>query len=197
MSPFTPAGPNSDTLPTETGSMLRLEIPILQTERLILRGWRAEDFDSYARLLADPGTARFITRQGRPYGPAETWAEMAFMAGHWQLRGFGMFVVEAREGGDFLGRIGPLRPERWPAVEIAWALAPHARGQGYATEAALAAIAWTFDTLGIDRVISVIHPDNRTSQRVAERLGERRTAETFAPFGEACEIWELSVDGSS
>jgi RimJ/RimL family protein N-acetyltransferase len=167
------------------------EAPTLQTERLILRGWRAEDFEPYARLLADPETARFITRARRPATRAQAWAEMAFFAGHWQLRGFGMFVVEARGSGEFLGRAGPIRPEGWPSVEIGWALAPHARGQGYATEAAAAAIGWAFERLGVDRLISVIHPDNAASRRVAERLGERRTADSFAPFGEPCDIWEV------
>lgn len=171
--------------------------PTIETPRLILRGWRNSDFQPYARLLSDPDTARFITRRGRPYGPAEAWAEMAFIVGHWQMLGFGMFVIEARGSGEFLGRAGPLRPEGWPAHEIAWALAPEARGQGYATEAAAAAIGWTFDAFGVDRIVSVIHPDNSASQAVARRLGERRTAETFAPFGEPCDLWELRRPYSS
>lgn len=166
------------------------EPPLLRTPRLVLRGWRAADFEPYAALLADPGTARFVTRKGRPCSRAETWAEMAFFAGHWQLRGFGMFVVEARDSGAFLGRAGPIRPEGWPDVEIAWALAPQARGRGYATEAAAAAIDWAFERLDVDRLVSVIHPDNEASRRVAERLGERRTGEAFAPFGEPCDVWE-------
>lgn len=167
------------------------QVPILHTPRLILRGWQAADFEPYAKLLADPATARFITRRGRPYSPAESWAEMAFFIGHWQLRGFGMFVVEARSNGAFLGRVGPIRPMGWPGVEVGWALAPEARGQGYATEAAAAAINWTFDRLGVSLIVSVIHPDNHASQRVAGRIGEHRTGETFAPFGEPCELWEI------
>lgn len=171
--------------------MTCVEAPVLQTERLILRGWRAADFEPYARLLADPETARFITRAGRAASPAQAWAEMALFAGHWQLRGFGMFVVEARATGAFLGRAGPISPEGWPGVEIAWALAPHARGRGYATEAATAAAAWTFERLDVDRIVSVIHPDNSASRHVAERLGERLAGESFAPFGEPCDVWEM------
>ncbi len=51
--------------------------PTLETSRLILRGWRVEDIEPYAAMLADPATARFITRRGRPYGSAEAWAETA------------------------------------------------------------------------------------------------------------------------
>ena len=168
--------------------------PTLETARLHLRGWRAADAGPYATLLADPATARFITRKSRPYSAAEAWAETAFFIGHWQLRGFGMFVIEARDGGAFLGRAGLLQPEGWPGLELAWALAAEARGQGYATEAAAAAAGWAFDRIGADDLISVIHPDNGASQRVATRLGARRTEATFAPFGEPCEIWRLDPE---
>ena len=165
--------------------------PTLETERLVLRGWRPEDFAPYCAMLADAETARFVTRHGRPYGPREVWAEMAFLAGHWQLRGYGMFVVEERATGAFLGRVGPLQPEGWPGFEIAWGLTPEARGKGYAVEAARAAIRWSFETLGIEAVISLIDPRNEASRRVAERVGERLTGRQFAPFADPCDIWEL------
>jgi RimJ/RimL family protein N-acetyltransferase len=66
-----------------------------------------------------------------------------------------------------------------------------ARGKGYAEEAARAAIDWSFARFPLDRIVSLIHPDNIASQRVATRLGERRTAERFAPFREPCDIWEI------
>ena len=165
--------------------------PQLETPRLILRGWRAEDFSPYAAMLADPETARFVTRKGRPYGEAETWAELAFFVGHWQLLGYGQFALEERATGAFVGRVGPLQPIGWPGFEIAWALAPAARGQGYAVEAADAAIRWSFEHFAPDRIISVIDPRNGASRRVAERLGERRTNALFAPFGHPCEIWAM------
>ena len=166
--------------------------PALETPRLKLRGWRPGDFEAYAQLLADPASARFITRTGEPYSRPQAWAELCFFAGHWQMLGYGMFVVEERLSGSFLGRVGALHPEGWPGYEIAWALTSTARGKGYATEAAKAAIAWSFESIGVDRIISVIHPHNEASQRVAERLAEQRTGERFSPFGEACDIWQLS-----
>jgi RimJ/RimL family protein N-acetyltransferase len=165
--------------------------PTLETERLLLRGWRPEDFPAYAAMLADEETARFITAQGRALSEAEAWNETVWLIGHWQLLGYGMFVVEERATGAFLGRVGPLRPPWWPAFEIAWSLAPAARGRGYATEAAQAAIDWSFDTFSPERIVSVIDPRNRPSQAVAERLGERRTSERFTPFREPCDVWEL------
>jgi RimJ/RimL family protein N-acetyltransferase len=142
-------------------------------------------------MLSDPKTCRFITRRGQPYSEAETWAEMAFLVGHWQLLGYGMFVVEERATGAFLGRIGPLQPKGWPGFEIAWGLTAQARGRGFAVEAAHAAIDWSFEHFPLDRIISVIDPLNSASQRVAERVGERRTAEQFAPFRAPCDVWEL------
>lgn len=165
--------------------------PTLETPRLVLRGWRPDDFGPYAAMLADDETARFITAQGRGLTAAEAWNETVWLVGHWQMLGYGMFVVEERSTGAFLGRVGPLRPPQWPAFEIAWSLAPAARGRGYATEAARAAISWSFDTLPLDRIVSIIDPRNAASQAVAERLGERRTGERFTPFRDPCEVWEL------
>lgn len=168
-----------------------LSVPTLETPRLILRGWRAEDFAPYAAMLADPETARFITRRGEPCSAAQSWAEIAFFIGHWQLRGCGMFVVEARGTGAFLGRVGALCPEGWPGFEIGWALAPAARGQGYALEAARAATGWSFATFPIERIVSLIDPRNAASRKLAGRLGERRSEERFAPFGTPLDVWEL------
>ena len=165
--------------------------PTLETPRLILRGWRPEDLEAYAAMLADPETARFITRGGEPYSQDQVWAEMAWLFGHWQMLGCGLFVVEERSTGAFLGRVGPLVPPGWPGFEIAWGLARHATGKGYAQEAARAAIDWSFETFAVERIVSIIHPDNHPSQRVAERVGERRTEETFTPFRERCDVWEL------
>lgn len=165
--------------------------PTLETPRLVLRGWRPEDFEPYAAMLADGETARFITAQGRALSRAEAWNETAWAMGHWQMLGYGMFVVEERSSGAFLGRVGPLRPPAWPAFEIAWALAPAARGRGYASEAARAAIDWSFATFPLDRIVSTIDPRNTASRKVAERVGERLTGETFTPFRDPCDVWEM------
>jgi RimJ/RimL family protein N-acetyltransferase len=165
--------------------------PALETPRLILRGWRPDDFEPYAAMLADDETARFITAKGRALSKAEAWNETVWLIGHWQLLGYGMFVVEERSTGAFLGRIGPLNPPWWPAFEMAWSLAPWALGKGYATEAARAAIGWSFESFPLERIVSIIHPLNRASQKVAERLGQRRTDEQFTPFRDACDVWEI------
>lgn len=73
-----------------------------------------------------------------------------------------------------IGRIGFLNPEGWPGFEIGWTLARHAWGNGYATEGGRRALEYAFENLDQRHVISLLHPENTPSMRVAERLGEKR-----------------------
>jgi RimJ/RimL family protein N-acetyltransferase len=146
-------------------------VPTLETDRLLMRGWREEDLEPYAALMADPGVQRYL--EGRPYDRWESWRSMALHAGHWVLRGHGFWVVERRDSGEFVGRVGLWRPEGWPGLEVGWTLARAHWGRGYATEAGAAALGHAFEALGAERVLSVIHPENEPSKRVAERLGLR------------------------
>ncbi len=147
-------------------------IPTLETERLVLRAFRADDFESHAAMVGDPLVMRYIG-EGKALGRDEAWRVLAVLAGHWQLRGFGMWAVTLRGEDRMIGRAGFYYPEGWPGFEIGWTLERAAWGQGYATEAARRALAYAFDELGREKVISVIHPENATSIRVAERIGER------------------------
>ena len=151
-----------------TASML--EIPRLTTERLLLRGFAPEDFEPYARMMADADVTRFLG-DGSPLSRAEAWRQMAMFVGHWVLRGYGLWAVEERATGQFLGRIGCLEPEGFPAFEIAYTLAPWAWGKGYAREGAAASLRWARETLGRDEIVSVIRPANAASIRVATALG--------------------------
>lgn len=147
-----------------------MDIPILETERLRLRPFCGSDFDEYAALKADPEVARYLS--GEIWDRARSWRHLAFLVGHWQLGGTGMWAVEHRETRAFLGTIGFADPEGWPGFELAWTLARRWWGHGYATEGARAALAYAIEVLKKDRVISLIFPDNHRSIRVAERLGE-------------------------
>jgi RimJ/RimL family protein N-acetyltransferase len=154
-----------------------MEIPRLETERLILREWREEtDFDTYAAMMADPDVMRYLI--GQPAPRFEAWRSMAVMVGHWTLRGYGHWAVEERATGRFVGRIGFLYPDGWPAFEIGWTLAREHWGKGFATEGGRRALSFAFDELGRDHVISLIHPDNAASIAVATRLGETLEGET-------------------
>jgi RimJ/RimL family protein N-acetyltransferase len=165
VSPFTLA-------PMETQDS-GLAIPTLETERLRLRPFRRSDLEDYAALNADPEVLRYLGGGAPTWDRGRSWRHLAFLMGHWQLGGAGMWVVEHRETGSFAGTVGFAAPEGWPGFELAWILARRWWGQGFATEAAREALNYAFKSLEKDRVISLIHPENRASIRVAERIGER------------------------
>lgn len=144
----------------------------LETDRLLLRMFRQSDLDSYADMCADPETMRYIG-DGQPQDRPAAWRVMAVIVGHWSLLGYGLWAVEERSSGALVGRVGCWNPEGWPDLEIGWTLHRSFWGRGYATEAARAALHFAFTELGRPHVVSLIHPDNARSIRVAERLGER------------------------
>ncbi|MBV8430023.1 MAG: GNAT family N-acetyltransferase [Solirubrobacterales bacterium] len=135
-----------------------------------MRSWREQDLEPYAEMCADPEVMRYLG-SGRTIDREEAWRQMAVFIGHWELRGYGLWVVESRGDGSFLGRVGLWQPEGWPGLELGWALARRYWGQGYATEAAVAARDFAWSRLGAPELISLIEPDNQASRRVADRLG--------------------------
>lgn len=167
-------------------------MPNLMTERLLLRPPEAADFEGWARLMADPESARFI---GGIQPRAAAWRGFLTMVGSWQIQGFGMFSVIERSSGQWIGRIGPWQPEGWPGSEVGWGLLGAHQGHGYAREAAIASIDWAFERLGWREVIHCIDPANLPSQRLAGRLGasNRGRGQLPPPFEEApIEIWSQS-----
>jgi RimJ/RimL family protein N-acetyltransferase len=146
------------------------EVPQLVSERLVLRGWRHADIDAWAAICADAEVMRFLGHPGA-LSREDAWEEMAYLAGHWVLRGYGQWALEERDTGELVGRAGLLEPEGWPGLELGWTVARPRWGRGYADEAARAAMGWAADRLGADHLISLIANDNRRSRRVAEKLG--------------------------
>ena len=153
-------------------------VPIVGTERLVLRPWAAADRVAFAALNADPEVVRFIG-DGRPLTRAASDELADRIEDHWVTQGFGLWAVEERERGAFVGFAGLAVP--WflpavlPAVEVGWRLARDAWGHGYATEAGAAALHHAFEVLAHAEVIATIFPENVRSVRVAEKLGLRFT----------------------
>ncbi|MGH7555874.1 MAG: GNAT family N-acetyltransferase [Longimicrobiales bacterium] len=166
-------------------------IPTLDTERLHLRGWRADDLDAFAQIAADPEVMRFL---GGPMTRSDAWRTMSNITGHWALRGFGAWALERKSDRALLGWVGIQRPEGWPGVEAVWTLGRPYWKQGYATEAAKASVEWGFRTFPFSQIISLIDAENHASQNVAKRLGHTKGAPTtLTVFGKSftADIWEL------
>jgi len=153
------------------GQSESLNRPVLNTQRLILRPFREEDLDDYSEICADLDVMRYLA-DGKAMTRAEAWRHMAMLVGHWELRGFGQWAVEERCSGRVIGRIGFLQPEGWPGFELGWTLGRQHWGKGYAGEGARAALEHGFWQLGRNHIISLIHPDNLPSIKVAARIGE-------------------------
>ena len=123
-------------------------------------------------MLADPLVTRYLG-EGKPLDRHEAWRAHAMIIGHWELRGYGLWALTRRGDDRMIGRVGFFNPEGWPGFEVGWTLARAAWGNGYATEGARRALEYAFDVLAEEKVISVIHPENAASIRVAEKIGER------------------------
>jgi RimJ/RimL family protein N-acetyltransferase len=149
-----------------------MAIPELATARLQLRGWRDDDRPAFAVLNADPQVmAHFPARLDR--STSDDLVDR-FVA-HWAEHGLGLWAVERRTDGRLLGFTGLSVPgfdaHFTPAVEVGWRLVRDAWGQGYATEAARAALRFGFETLGLQEIVSFTVPANAPSRRVMERIG--------------------------
>ena len=144
----------------------------LETARLTLRMFRSEDLDAYAEMCADPEVMQYIN-DGKVLSREETWRDMAAILGHWELRGYGLWAAEERATQTLIGRIGYWNPEGWPGFEVGWMLGRQYWGRGFAIEGARAALQHAFLVLSVSHVISLIHPANARSIRVAQNLGER------------------------
>lgn len=162
----------------------RPDIPVIQTQDLILRGYREDDFEALAAFGASP-------RAGFVGGPHDRWASWrAFLAGvgHWALRGFGMWVVEHRETGRVAGRVGMILNDGWHEPELGWHIYDGFEGRGYAYQSTRAARHHAARHMGLDRVISYIDAQNIRSIRLAHRLGATFEREAIL-LGNPCQIF--------
>ena len=146
-------------------------VPVIESARLKLRCVTEHDLDPLAAMFADPNYMRFFG-DGKTADRAAAWRAIATALGHWILRGYGIFAVDERDSGSFIGWSGLIYPEGAPAIELGWGIAPHHWNRGFATEAATAVRDFAFGTLQLPRLVSLIHPANAPSVRVAEKIGE-------------------------
>ena len=160
-------------------------IPVLETERLVLRAPSEEDFEADVVFYASDRSAGV----GGPSPRDEVWRKLAATLGHWVLRGYGFWSIDEKATGAYCGRAGSHYPDGWPEPEIGWKLVAEAEGRGIAYEAALAARRYAYETLGWTTAISLIGPGNTRSIALALRLGATRDPDYDHPSYGTMEIY--------
>ena len=146
---------------------------MIETSRLLLRIPAALDAAALMDIHQHPDVVQYVVFTAPPGGIAAAWRNVAMMLGHWQIRGYGQWTVVEKQTGEVIGRVGLWNPEGWPGVELGWIIRRSRWQNGFATEAAEAALTWTWQNTAVDHVISAIQPDNARAIRVAEKIGER------------------------
>lgn len=146
---------------------------IVDTSRLKLRPLQASDAQPFLEIHQDPEVIKYVLAGGAPGGITVAWRNIAMMIGHWHLRGYGQWAVVEKASNQVIGRVGFWNPEGWPGIELGWVIRRSRWGNGFATEASLAALRWAWTELETDHIISIIQPDNIRSIRVAAKVGER------------------------
>ncbi|MCX4822616.1 GNAT family N-acetyltransferase [Streptomyces sp. NBC_01142] len=169
----------------------------IQTPRLLLRRWHDDDLVPMAEINADrevmqmigDGSVRDLEQTAEAI---EQWEE------EWDEEGFGLFAVELLASGELIGFVGlsvpAFLPEVLPAVEISWRLGRQFWGQGYASEAAHAALEFALEDRGLDRVISICRVGHEASENVMRKLGMELERETTHPvYGFALGVYAIDL----
>jgi len=149
--------------------------PVLETARLILRPLEAADLDAYSAMMADEETVRFLG--GATLTREETWRKLLIGPGQWAWLGYGYWAVERKDDGRMIGQLGfaDFKRDMEPGIEglpeMGWAFHIELAGQGYASEAAAAALEWIDAALAPAEIVAIVDERNIASIRVAEKAG--------------------------
>lgn len=150
-------------------------VPTLETERLVLRGHRSDDFQDCAEMWADPEVVAHIS--GTPSTKEQTWSRLLRYSGHWCHLGFGYWIVQTKTDGKFVGEVGfaDYRRDTTPSIEgvpeAGWVLRPDAHGMGYATEAVSRMLHWADSDLSSKKTVCMVDPAHSASINVAKKNG--------------------------
>jgi RimJ/RimL family protein N-acetyltransferase len=176
----------------------KILIPVVETERLILRDHRLSDFDGYAALWRDPVVTRFIGGKARTR--EESWVRFLRHAGMWHHLGFGFWAIEEKASGALIGEAGfhelkrNIEPSLEGTLEAGWSLLPTAHGKGYGSEAVCGMLGWAAANRAGMAITCFIDPDNAASIRVAKKSGfVERARTTYA--GEPVVIFDYRGNG--
>ena len=173
---------------------------MVETERLLLRRWEADDLDAVARMNADADVMRYIA-EGRPVSRADSASFLNSLMLHWEEHGFGLWAAVDKSSGELAGAIGltvpTFLPAVLPAVEVGRRLDRRICGRGGATDGGRPGLRYRLETLGLERIVSIILSENEASIRVAEKLGlalERQ--EVHARSGHPLLVYAIERDGA-
>jgi 3-dehydroquinate dehydratase/shikimate dehydrogenase len=170
-------------------------VDAVETERLLLRPWRPTDREALAGVFAEPAVWHFPIGRGLTREECEKFLDRQLC--HWETHGFGLWAAELRGERKLIGFVGLAIPT-WlaavlPAVEVGWRLHPDQWGMGLATEGGRSSLRYGFESLQLDRIISIFMPDNVASGRVMAKLGLQRSMSTEDPrSGIALEVREIT-----
>ena len=169
----------------EAAKRHRGTVPVLETERLRLRAPEMADYPAYVEIFsADQGF------MGGPFSEQEIWQDFTNYVAGWMLHGHGLWAVETK-GGALVGFVNLGLEWGDEEPELGWLILAAHRGQGYATEAAEAAL--TFGRALVPSIVSYVDPDNTASDHVAERLGAVRDLDAEVRLshieGEPVHVW--------
>ncbi len=159
-----------------------MSIPVVETERLILRAFRREDFETFAAIWQEPEVMRFIGK--KPRSVSESWGVFLKMAGNWVHEGFGQWAIERKADGVLIGQTGFFTAMRGLgedfdcSPEAGWVLTTAAHGQGFGPEAVAAAHGWFDRQPFAGRTCAMIEAGHGASFRIAERMGYRPFRQT-------------------
>ena len=158
--------------------------PSITTGRLLLRRWRASDVEAFAAMNSDPEVMRYIG-SGTTRTSEQAMASIRGFERGWNEKGYGLFAVELLDSGQMIGFTGfsdpTFLPEIMPAVELGWRYARQSWGNGYATEAALAALDFGLLKLRLPEIVCIYQTENCASGRIIQKLGMRFDRETLDP----------------
>ena len=157
---------------------------LLETKRLMLRLPSTDDAEPFVEIHQDPEVLarKEVTLTAPPGGIEVGVRNIDRMLRHWDRWGYGEWAVVEKATARVIGRVGFLKPDNWPGTDLGWIIRRSRCGNGFATEAARAAIEWGWSLAGMDHIVSLIAPDNAASIRVATKIGEQLEGEGVSPF---------------
>ena len=159
-------------------------LPSIETKRLLLRLPILDDAESFVEIHQDPEVLarKQVTLTSPPGGIEVGLRNVDRMLRHWDRRGYGQWAVVEKATARVIGCVGFLQPDDWPGIDLGWIIRRSRWGNGFATEAARAAIDWAWSGAAIEHIMSLIGPDNAASIRVATKVGEQLEGEGISPF---------------